>query len=71
MFMPQQPMIAECSGANSKCHVSPAFTGTIKQGHGGDSTYYSGTDYAAQLPIGVTSPAKGMGVAGLTYQAGF
>jgi hypothetical protein len=47
-----------CEGANSLCGSDPLFFGTIKQGPGIASGYYTGTDYAAQLYLQSGSPAR-------------
>jgi hypothetical protein len=61
---------SSCTGAHSKCNQDPTFTGTIKQGHGTDASYYQGTDYAAQLSIPSGSIAHNNAYSGLTYQNG-
>jgi hypothetical protein len=46
---------AGCSGPHSRCGQNPQFTGTIQPG---PSTYYTGTDYAAQLYLQSSSPGR-------------
>lgn len=58
-----------CSG--SVCSYSdPLFTGTIYPGPWSGSGYYFGFSYADAIPISVSSPAKGLGTAALSYQGG-
>ena len=47
-----------CGGTNDICASDPLFSGTIKQGHGSVGSYYQGTDYAAQLTLSSSSPAR-------------
>lgn len=47
-----------CGGTGDICASDPLFAGTIKQGHGSVSSYYQGTDYAAQIDLTSSSPAR-------------
>lgn len=58
---------SNCSGAHSQCNVALNLAGPIANGHGSRTSYFYQSDYLSSNYLTLSSPAKGGGVAGLTY----